>query len=417
MQPLTWIRTYDHARLTRRVSFLFFFVCSEAFIFCRVFLFHCNRLSFEFARITSFDAVIITSLSFKEEFSSLSYGITICSSSISRPPFFFLIAHKKRVLSFLPQRNTRPQKMSEHFRFFDLPLELRQSVYELYLQANLSLPTAQAQHESQSPPCPIPLFLTSKQTHDEISYILRHMQTLHMRVTWREMGFDPLALLCLKQRERRSGGGGGGGGQSTPTRDRVSVNYSTIKYLRIEIHSPSAKAGRRAGKEMIQILINTRKLCEDLRRTTPRLHNLAIEFIGTTWSDCLGRPQEIFEEQFRTYEILRCAQEGVSYNHHYPTPPPTCYGNPQGGHHDIRQCQLFDFVQTDVTSILDMFGLMANVRSAKIHLPESLKENKGLVRMKQIREDVLMNTDPCSPEAEAVRPRYWNTAIKLWSLA
>lgn len=304
--------------------------------------------------------------------------------------------------------------MSEHFRFFDLPLELRQSVYELYLQANLSLPIAQVQHEPLSLPCPIPLFLTSKQTHDEISYILRHMQTLHMRVTWREMTFDPLALLCLKQRERR--GGGGGGGQSTPRRFVVSVNYATIKYLRIEIHSPSQKVGRPAGEEMIQILIRMRTLCAHLRRTTPRLHHLVFEFIGTTWSDYLGRPQESFEEQYRTHEILRCVQEGVIYNPHYLSPP-TCHGNLEGGCHDHRQCQLFEFAQTDVTSVLDMFGLMANVKSAKIHLPESLKGNQGLLRMKRIRETVLMNTDPWSQEAETMRQRYWNTTMKLWSLA
>lgn len=303
--------------------------------------------------------------------------------------------------------------MSEHLRFFALPLELRHSVYELYLQDNLSLTTAQIQDNPQSLPCPIPLFLTSKQTHEEMSYILSHMQTLLMRITWRGMAFDPLALLCLKQRERH-------GGQPRPTRHLVSVNCATIKYLRIEIHSPPQELGRRAGEEMIHILIHTRKLCERLRRTTPRLHHLVIEFMGTTWSDYLGRPQESFEEQFRTHEvtheILRSAQEGVSYNHHY-LPPPSCHRNPQGGHHDHCQCKLFDFAQTDVTSVLDMFGIMGNVKSAKIHLPESLMGDKELLRMKQIREDVLMNLDPRSEEAEAVRPRYWNTVIKLWSMA
>lgn len=307
--------------------------------------------------------------------------------------------------------------MSEHFRFVDLPLELRQSVYELYLQANLPFPTApaQVQDELQFLPCPIPLFLTSKKIHDEISYILRHMPTLHMRITWRDMRFDPLAVLCLKQRERGGGGGGGGDGQATSTRHILSVNYATIKYLRIEIHSPSRQAGRPAGEEMARILIHTRKLCECLRKTTPRLHHLVIEFKGTTWSDCLGRPQESFEEQFRAQENLRFAQEGV--NHHYPAPPATPDQTPRGGHLDHRQCQLLDFAQTDVTSVLDMFGLMANVKRAKIHLPESLRGNRGLVRMKQIREDVLMNTDPWSQEAEAVRPRYWDTAMKLWCLA
>lgn len=310
--------------------------------------------------------------------------------------------------------------MSEHFRFVDLPLELRQSVYELYLQANLPFPTApaQAQDKLQSLPCPIPLFLTSKKIHDEISYILLHMPTLHMRITWRDMRFDPLAILCLKQRERGGGGGGGsgGGGQATPTRHSIlSVNYATVKYLRIEIHSPSRQVGRPPGEEMIRILIHTRKLCERLRKTTPRLNYLIIEFIGTTWSDYLGRPQESFEEQFRAQENLRCAQEAVDY--HYPAPPATPHQPPRGGHLDHRQCQLLDFAQTDVTSVLDMFGLMANVKRAKIHLPESLRENSGLVRMKQIREDVLMNTDPWSQEAEAVRPRYWDTAMKLWCLA
>lgn len=299
--------------------------------------------------------------------------------------------------------------MSEHFRFFDLPLELRQSVYELYLQANLPFPppitpTQQAQDELQSliPSCPIPLFLTSKKTHDEISYILRHMPTLHMRITWRDMRFDPLAILCLKQRER----GGGGGGQATPSRHTLSVNYATIKYLRIQIDSPSRQAGRSAGEQMIGILIHTRKLCEYLRKTTPRLHHLIIEFIGTTWSDHFGRPQKSFEELFSAQDNLHRAQEGV--NHHDPAPSATP---------DHRRCQLLDIAQTDVTSVLDMFGLMVNVKIAKIHLPESLKDDRELVRMKQIREDVLTNTDPWSQEAEAVRPRYWNTAMKLWSLA
>lgn len=306
--------------------------------------------------------------------------------------------------------------MSEHFRFLDLPLELRQSVYELYLQAMLLFPTApaQVQDEPQSLPCPIPLFLTSKKIHDEISYILRHMPTLHMRITWRDMRFGPLAILCLKQRER-GGAGGGGGGQATPARHILSVNYATIKYLRIEIQSPSRQAGRPAGEGMIRILIHTRKICERLRKTTPRLQNLIIEFIGTSWSDDLGRPQESFEEQFRAQENLRCEQEGVM--HHYPAHPAASDQTSWGGHLDHRQCQFLDFAQTDVTSVLDMFGLMANVKRAKIHLPESLRGDRGLVRMKQIREDVLMNTDPWSQEAEAVRPRYWNTAMKLWCLA
>lgn len=63
--------------------------------------------------------------------------------------------------------------MSEHFRFFYLPHELRQSVYELYLPAHLPFPTMPAQQfqdelQSVLPSCPIPLFLTSKKTNDEI---------------------------------------------------------------------------------------------------------------------------------------------------------------------------------------------------------------------------------------------------------
>lgn len=304
--------------------------------------------------------------------------------------------------------------MSEHFRFFDLPFELRQSVYELYLQANLpfppTTPAQQVQDELHSlPSCPIPFFLTSKKIHDEISYILRHMPTLHLRITWRDMRFGPLTILCLKQREL---GGGGNGKAPTPSRHILSVNYATIKCLRIQIHSPSRQAGRSSGEEMIGILIHTRKLCECLRKTTPRLHHLIIEFIGTTWSDHLGRPQKSFEQQFRAQENLRRAQEGV--NHHDPDSPDQ---PPRGDHLDHRKCRLLEFAQTDVTSVLDMFGLMANVKSAKIHLPESLKRNMELVRMKRIREDVLMNTDPRSQEAEAVRPRYWDTAMKLWTLA
>lgn len=119
--------------------------------------------------------------------------------------------------------------------------------------------------------------------------------------------------------------------------------------------------------------MHIRKLSERQRRTTPRLQHFTIEFIGTTWSDYLSHPQESFEGQFRAHEILRCAQEGVSYNYHYPAPPATSDQTPKGDHLDHCQCHLLDFAQIDVTSVLDMFGLMANVKRAKNHLPESLR--------------------------------------------
>lgn len=101
------------------------------------------------------------------------------------------------------------------------------------------------------------------------------------------------------------------------------------------------------------------------------LHHLIIEFIGTTWSDHLGRPQKSFEEQLHAQDNLRHAQEGL--NHHYPALPANPDQPLRGNHLNHRQYQLLNFAQTDVTSLLDMFGLMANVKRAKIHLPESLK--------------------------------------------
>lgn len=158
--------------------------------------------------------------------------------------------------------------------FLDLPLELRQQVYEEYLSL-CSLPDIKELHEDsllwKHSNFTLPLSLVNKQVSEEVLDVLKRRQQYVYRITWQEAGLDGLARSCIRARQ-------------------IRVNdYASIPHLEIDIYPPHPDR----PSDMMNMLRSIQELCKELR-AIDRLQHISIVFIENdiaTWSTA-GKPRK-----------------------------------------------------------------------------------------------------------------------------
>lgn len=124
------------------------------------------------------------------------------------------------------------------------------------------------------------------------------------------------------------------------------LDYGAIPHLEIEIYPPRVDR----PTDMIKIFENLSKLCNELR-DAPQLQHLSVR--------CL-------EDDKDTWSLIGMAQEslGLAYK--------------DGG-------------DPDIIYLLYLMGILNNVATATIHLPESLVHDEILQDFAETREEGMMN--------------------------
>ncbi len=220
------------------------------------------------------------------------------------------------------------------FPFMSLPVELRLKVYKEYLLDRYSISPEEIHemvldrsHWTKSQP---EILLVNKTVTAEVQDLLRHEDTITLRICWQDATLDGLAMSCLQAKGKR-------------------LDYGHIAHLRVEIYPPH----RDRPIDMACIWRHVHKLCLDLQRVSCVQH-LSIHFMKNEYAS------------WRTnvdWELT------------------------------VSRTDL-DLPNSEIVQILDVFKLVTNVVKAQIHLPDSLRKDEILQGSRQYTEAVMMKIEP-----------------------
>ena len=218
------------------------------------------------------------------------------------------------------------------FPFMRLPVELRLKVYREYLLDRYSISPEEIHemvldrsHWTKSQP---EILLVSKTITAEVQDLLRHEDTITLRICWQDATFDGLAISCLQAKCKR-------------------LDYSHIAHLKVEIYPPH----RDRPIDMACIWRHVQKLCSDLQRVSCVQH-LSLHFM---------------ENEYASW--------GINTDWEIPVPVPEYKS---------------DSSSSEIVQILDLFRIVTNVIKAQIHLPDSLREDEILQGSRRYTEEVMM---------------------------
>ena len=242
------------------------------------------------------------------------------------------------------------------FPFMFLPVELRIQVYQIYLTDRYTLSPTEihemvlnSRHRTKRSP---EILRVSKTVNAEVRHLLQQEKTITLRICWQDATLDGFAMSCLQSRGMRR-------------------DYDHIAHLRVEIYPRHPDR----PTDIVCIWKYVQSLCSDLKEASC-VQKLSLHFMENEyakWSLC-GLPLE-------TFECLHFIQ--MQYAGWYAGDGP---GAPYIGGWDK------DRKPWDLLHILNLFGLLKNVKEAHIHLPLSVTDNVRLQEARKYTEEVMMQT-------------------------
>ena len=219
--------------------------------------------------------------------------------------------------------------------FMRLPVELRLQIYKEFLFERYRLSPAEI-HEMILDPrhrnkCPPEILQVSKAINTEVKDLLQQETTFCLRICWQDATFDGFVRSCMQARGKR-------------------LDYEHIGHLKIAIYPPHVDR----PMDMVHIWRQVKKLCEDLQRVSC-LQHLSVHFM---------------ENEYAAWSL--------------DSKPPDSL-------HVGWMWNEFGFMKSsDILRVLDLFTLLTNVTKAQIHLPDSLKDDSNLQKVRQDIEKVMM---------------------------